>query len=129
MIAGRFCNGLPSPWLPFQKTYGAQNVYWKATSFEHIVKYPEVLRGATQLEISGILGQGWTAGTYGSAGTGWKLTNGDLSVFYHPGNGIHGGSYYGFSSGLTGKTKLVGSDYIYFLDDAAKIIFLEQGIH
>ncbi len=106
----------------FQETYGAQNVTWKATSFEHILKYPEILYGASQAEVAKILGEGWTVGTYGSAGVGWKFTKGDLSVFYHPGGGIHGGSYYGFSSGITGKVKVVGDGYIPTIDDNATVI-------
>ena len=49
---------------------------------------------------------------------------GDLSVFYHPGNGVHVGQYYGFSSGLTGKTKVVSAAYVATIDDSANIIFL-----
>jgi hypothetical protein len=106
----------------FKQTYGADNVTWKANSFEHIVRNPEVLYGATQAEISNILGSGWTEGTYGSAGTGWKYTNGDLSVFYHPGGGVHGGSYHGFSSGVTGKVKVVGEGYMPTATDGATVI-------
>lgn len=36
--------------------------------------------------------------------------------------GIHKGSYYGFSSGDTGKVKIVGKDYIDFSKDKATII-------
>ncbi|WP_396442383.1 hypothetical protein [Listeria monocytogenes] len=43
-------------------------------------------------------------------------------VFYHPGEGIRKGSYYGFSSGDTGKVKIVGKDYIDFSKDKATII-------
>ena len=42
-----------------------------------------------------VLGNDWTRGVYGSNGGGWKLMNGDISIFYHPGGGKHGGSYYG----------------------------------
>ncbi|MBO0468770.1 hypothetical protein JZO73_14805 [Enterococcus plantarum] len=70
-----------------------------------------------------MLGEGWTEASYGSAGNGWKFTNdGDGMVFYHPGDGIHGGSYYGFSTGDTGKVKIVGDDYINFSNDKATII-------
>ncbi|MBC1647985.1 hypothetical protein HB935_11920 [Listeria welshimeri] len=70
-----------------------------------------------------MLGEGWTEASYGSAGAGWKFTNdGDGMVFYHPGDGIHGGSYYGFSTGDTGKVKIVGEDYIDFSNDKATII-------
>ncbi|EAH3390419.1 CRISPR-associated protein Csm4, partial [Listeria monocytogenes] len=34
----------------------------------------------------------------------------------------HKGSYYGFSSGDTGKVKIVGKDYIDFSKDKATII-------
>lgn len=33
----------------------------------------------------------------------WLLMKGDISIFYHSGGGKHGGSYYGISSGTTGK--------------------------
>ena len=51
-----------------------------------------------------------------------EISQGDLSVFFHPGGGVHGGAYYGFSSGLTGKVKVVGSGYIPTFDDSARII-------
>ena len=73
-------------------------------------------------EVEAILGDGWVEGTYGSAGNGWKFTKGDQSIFYHPGGGRHGGSYYGYSSAATGKTKIVGSDYIPIPGDKATII-------
>ncbi|KRF27675.1 hypothetical protein ASG93_29275 [Paenibacillus sp. Soil787] len=72
--------------------------------------------------LLGALGDGWTRGTYGSAGTGWKFTSGDKSVFYHPGGGVHEGSYYGFASGQTGRVKVVGSDNKPLPDDGATII-------
>lgn len=68
------------------------------------------------------MGEGWTAGTYGSAGEGWKFTNGDKSVFYHPGGGRQGGSYYGFSNASDGKVKLVDDQYIYTPNDKATVI-------
>lgn len=109
----------------FQETYGTENVAWKATSFEHIVKNPEVLFGSTQTEIAQLLGDGWTAGTYGTNGLGWSFSKGDLQVYYHPGGGIHGGQYYGFKSGLTGKVKLIWDlNYIPTFDDKAIIVYL-----
>lgn len=107
----------------FKEKYGAENVQWKANSFSEIVVHPERLYGATKSEVKAMLGEGWVEDTYGSAGGGWKFINtGDGSVFYHPGGGIHSGSYYGFSSGDTGKIKIVGNDYINFLNDKATII-------
>lgn len=47
---------------------------------------------------------------------------GDISIFYHPCGGVHGGSYYGFSSGITGKVKIVESGYIHSADDGATVI-------
>ena len=50
--------------------------------------------------------------------------NGDVSVFYHPGGGKHGGAYYGISSGSTGKIKVVSPDtYIPLPGDKATIIY------
>ncbi|WP_271006925.1 T7SS effector LXG polymorphic toxin [Listeria seeligeri] len=107
----------------FKEKYGAKNVQWKPTSFDDIVANPERLYGSTKKEISKMLGEGWKEGTYGSTGKGWKFTNeGDGMVFYHPGEGIHSGSYYGFSTGDTGKVKIVGENYIDFSSDKATII-------
>lgn len=107
----------------FQNIYGVENVQWKPASLEDIISSPKRLYGSTKNEIKSILGEGWTEATYGSAGNGWKFTNdGDGMVFYHPGDGIHGGSYYGFSTGDTGKVKIVGEDYIDFSNDKATII-------
>lgn len=41
-------------------------------------------------EVGKILGEGWSAGTYGSKGTGWKFMKGHLMVYYHEADGIHG---------------------------------------
>ena len=109
----------------FQATYGAENVKWKARSFEHIIENPQTLYGSTQSEIAQILGDGWTADSYGNSGTGWKFINDahpDLMVFYHNADGVHGGAYYGFSSGSTGTVKLVGDDYIPLPGDNAIIL-------
>lgn len=109
----------------FKEKYGAGNVQWKPNSIEDLISSPERLYGSTKNEIKSILGEGWTESTYGSAGNGWKFTNdGDGMVFYHPGDGIHGGPYYGFSTGDTGKVKIVGEDYIDFSNDKATIIKL-----
>ncbi|MGX7264553.1 hypothetical protein [Enterococcus crotali] len=107
----------------FKDKYGAGKVNWKPNSLEDIISNPERLYGSTKNEIKSILGEGWTEASYGSAGTGWKFTNdGDGMVFYHPGDGIHGGSYYGFSTGDTDKVKIVGEDYIDFSNDKATFI-------
>lgn len=74
-------------------------------SFDDIASNPKSLWGKSSDEVAEILGSGWTKGTYGSNGLGWKFTKGDQSVFYHAGGGIHAGSYYGFSSGSYGKIK------------------------
>jgi RHS repeat-associated protein len=93
-------------------------------SFVDIVANPKALWGKSADEVGSILGEGWTPGTYASSKTGWKFTNANdgQSVFYHPGGGRHGGSYYGFSSGTLGKTKIVGTDYIPLKGDKATII-------
>ena len=91
-------------------------------SFEDIVRNPKLLWGKSQQEMEQILGKGWTGGKYGNTGEGWKFTKGDKSVFYHNG-GRHQGPYYGFSSGKTGKVKVVGKGYVPSLDDKSTIIY------
>ena len=108
----------------FNEKYGKGSVTWKPTSFEDILQNPERLYGSTQEEIANILGDGWIQGNYGVTGTGWKFTNGDGMVFYHSG-GRHGGSYYGFSTGATGKVKIVGEDYIPLPGDKATVIYFK----
>ncbi len=90
-------------------------------SFEDIVKNPGALYGKSADEVAAILGEGWTKGKYGVTGTGWKFTKGDKVVFYHEG-GRHVGPYYGYSSGTTGKVKIVGPGYKPLPGDKAKII-------
>ncbi|WP_412679447.1 RHS repeat domain-containing protein [Brevibacillus fortis] len=113
-------------WNKYYKSkYGSGNVGWvtELKTYDNIVSNPKALWGKSADDVGKILGKGWTKGTYGSAGTGWKFTNGDKSVFYHPGGGVHGGSYIGFSSGQTGKVKVVGSDYKSLSGDKAIIIY------
>jgi len=104
--------------------FGSRIGSGKATSpasFDDIVANPKSLMGKSADEIGSILGEGWQKGAYGSKKTGWKFTKDDGSVFYHPGGGRHGGSYYGFSNGKLGKNKVVGSDYIPLKGDKATI--------
>ncbi|MEJ8548091.1 RHS repeat-associated core domain-containing protein [Brevibacillus borstelensis] len=113
-------------WNEYYKSkYGNGNVEWvtQLKSYDDIVSNPKALWGKSADEVGKALGAGWTKGKYGSAGTGWKFTNGDKSVFYHPGEGVHVGSYVGFSSGQTGKVKVVGSDYKPLPGDKAIIIY------
>jgi len=93
-------------------------------SFDDVVANPKALWGKSADEVGSMLGEGWTKGAYGSSKTGWKFTRATdgQSIFYHPGGGRHGGSYYGFSSGTLGKTKIVGPDYIPLKGDKATII-------
>lgn len=91
-------------------------------SFDDVVANPKALWGMSVDDVGSMLGEGWTQGVYGSKGTGWKFTKGDQSIFYHPGGGRHGGSYYSFSSGKLGKNKIVGPDYKPLLGDKATII-------
>ena len=93
---------------------------------EDIAKNPQILYGKSKEDISNILGDEWKEGTYGSKKTGWKFIKDDKSVFYHTGGGLHKGSYYGYSSGTTGKVKIVGDDYIPTPDDKATIIHVKQ---
>ncbi|MBC1379908.1 hypothetical protein HB840_15455 [Listeria innocua] len=75
-----------------------------------------------------MLGEGWKEETYGRNGLGWKYTNeGDGMVFYHAGGGVHKSSYYGYSTGPTGKVKIIKSSYGYIptLDDTGKIITID----
>ena len=105
-----FNNEIPrsgAEWNEYLKgKYGADNVRWNINSVDDIFSDPTRLKGYTVDELQTILGNDWTRGVYGSNGGGWKLMNGDISIFYHPGGGKHGGSYYGISSGATGKIKV-----------------------
>lgn len=73
------------------------------------------------VEIAEVLGEGWIRGTYGSDGQGWKFIEKahlDNMIFCHNGEGEHVGSYYGISSGATGRIKVVDSDtYIICSED------------
>jgi len=91
-------------------------------SVDDIVRNPQSLYGKSKADIANILDNSWTEGTYGSAGTGWKFTKGDQSIFYHPAGGLHGASYYGYSSGATGRIKIVSPEYIPLPGDKATII-------
>ncbi|MCJ8014872.1 hypothetical protein MUG84_24615, partial [Paenibacillus sp. KQZ6P-2] len=108
----------------YKRKYGDGNVTWvsELKSYDDILSNPKALWGKSADEVGRILGEGWKRGTYGSAGTGWKFTNGDKSVFYHPGGGVHNGSYIGFSSGQTGKVKVVGLDYKPLPSDKSTVI-------
>ena len=107
-----------------KEKYGADNVHWKISSVDDIFSDPTRLKGYTADELQKILGNDWTRGIYGSSGGGWKLMKGDISVFYHPGGGKHGGSYYGISSSGTGKIKVVNPEtYIPLKGDKATIIY------
>lgn len=123
-----FDNEIPrsgSEWNEYLKgKYGADNVHWNINSVDDIFSDPTRLKGYTVDELQKVLGNDWTRGVYGSNGGGWKLMNGDISIFYHPGGGKHGGSYYGISSGATGKMKVVNPEtYIPLKGDKATIIY------
>ncbi|MBF2442458.1 LXG domain-containing protein [Listeria innocua] len=112
----------------FKEKYGAGNVQWKPSSFEDIIINPERLYGSTKKEVRQMLGEGWREDSYGRNGLGWKFTNeGDGMVFYHAGGGVHKSSYYGYSTGPTGKVKIIKSSdgYIPTLDDTGKIITID----
>ena len=123
-----FNNEIPrsgAEWNEYLKgKYGADNVRWNINSVYDIFSAPTRLKGYTVDELQTILGNDWTRGVYGSNGGGWKLMNGDISIFYHPGGGKHGGSYYGISSGATGKIKVVNPEtYIPLKGDKATVIY------
>lgn len=123
-----FDNEIPrsgADWNEYLKgKYGADNVHWNINSVDDIFSDPTRLKGYTADELQTILGNDWTRGVYGSNGGGWKLMNGDISIFYHPGGGKHGGSYYGISSGATGKIKVVNPEtYIPLKGDKATVIY------
>ena len=123
-----FNNEIPrsgAEWNEYLKgKYGADNVRWNINSVDDIFSDPTRLKGYTVDELQNILGNDWTRGVYGSNGGGWKLMNGDISIFYHPGGGKHGGSYYGISSGATGKIKVVNPEtYIPLKGDKATVIY------
>jgi hypothetical protein len=92
-------------------------------SFESIVANPKSLWGKSPTEVENILGEGWTKGVYGSNGQGWKFIKGDKSVFYNASSSAHGGAeYYGFSSEVLGKNKIVDpATYLPRAGDKAKI--------
>ena len=90
--------------------------------FGEFVDNPQSLWGKTVTDLEEILGGDWKRGTYGSSKTGWKFTNGDKMIAYHPGGGKHVGSYYKLSSGQIGKIKIVGPDYVRLPGDKARII-------
>lgn len=51
-----------------------------------MIKKPQTLYGSIQSEIAQILGEGWTANSYGNSRTGWKFINDkypNLRVFYY----------------------------------------------
>ena len=123
-----FNNEIPrsgAEWNEYLKgKYGADNVRWNINSVDDIFSDPTRLKGYTVDELQTILGNDWTRGVYGSNGGEWKLMNGDISIFYHPGGGKHGGSYYGISSGATGKIKVVNPEtYIPLKGDKATVIY------
>ena len=123
-----FNNEIPrsgAEWNEYLKgKYGADNVRWNINSVDDIFSDPTRLKGYTVDELQTILGNDWTRGVYGSNGGGWKLMNGDISIFYHPGGGKHGGPYYGISSGATGKIKVVNPEtYIPLKGDKATVIY------
>jgi hypothetical protein len=120
-------------WVGGKMLKGGKYLYrlWKPAkviikSFDDLVAHPKMLWGKTADQVGEILGEGWKRGAYGSKGTGWKFTKGDQSIFFHPGGGVHKGSYYGYSSGRLGKVKIVGKDYVPTVDDKAKIIPLSN---
>lgn len=90
-------------------------------SFNDIIANARNLYGKSANEVAKILGEGWTRGNYGKTGTGWKFTKGDKIVFYHEG-GRHVGPYYGYSSAMTGRVKIVGPGYEPLPGDKAIII-------
>ena len=90
-------------------------------SFDDIVRNPTALYGKSADEVAAILGEGWKRASYGKTGIGWKFIKDDKMVFYHEG-GRHGGRYYGFSSGKTGKVKIVSPAYRPLPGDKATIL-------
>ncbi|WP_083244366.1 T7SS effector LXG polymorphic toxin [Enterococcus ureilyticus] len=106
----------------FKDKYGAGNVQWKPNSFEDIITNPQRLYGCTPNEIKSMLGDGWSFKSYGSNGLGWEFYSSEGRIFYHAGGGIHGGSYYGYATGPTGRVKIVDDMYIRTFDDKATII-------
>jgi len=92
-------------------------------SFDDIVKNPASLWGMSPEKVAAILGPGWTRDVYARTGSGWRFTKGDKTVFYHVG-GLHKGQYWGYTSGVTGKVKIVGCDYVATPGDKATILHI-----
>ncbi|SHM19159.1 RHS repeat-associated core domain-containing protein, partial [Chryseobacterium contaminans] len=103
---------------------GVQVTNPTSSGFAGVVNNSRALWGTTQQQMASHLGEGWTSGSYGSNGMGWKLTNGDKSVFYNQSSSAHGGAeYWGFSSAELGKTKIINpSTYLPRVGDKATII-------
>lgn len=77
-------------------------------------------------EVGKILGEGWSAGTYGSKGTGWKFMKGHLMVYYHAADGIHEEAYYWVMKANTQSIKIVDNNYKLLLNDKALIINIDK---
>ena len=93
-------------------------------SFENILANPKLILGKTADEEGKVLGDGWEKLPLRN-GEGWKFIqkNGDGLVSFTTGNSHHPNStYYKMSSGKSGKTKVVGKEYVPTKDDKAKII-------
>jgi len=86
----------------------------KITSINDIIANPDLLIGHSKADVAALLDETWTEGVYG--GSGWKFVKDDQSIFYHPGGGIHVGSYYGCSSAQQGKHKFVSRDTYHPID-------------
>lgn len=107
-----------------KEKYGAGNVHRNISSDDNIFSDPVRLKVYTVDELQTILGNEWARGVYGSNGGGWKLMEGGISIFYHQDGGKHGDSYYGITSGTTGKIKVVNQEtYIPLKGDKVTIIY------
>ncbi|MDE6357098.1 MAG: hypothetical protein K2L15_00745 [Eubacteriales bacterium] len=74
-------------------------------------------------ETQNILNENCILDNYSSSGKGCKFNSNDGMIYYHLGGGRHFGSYYGFSTGKTGKVKIVSNEYIPTPDNKATVIY------
>jgi|GEM_PF-827756 len=98
---------------------------WHPNSFQSLLKNPRSIWGLSEKEVEKILGKGWKRSNLNS-GDGWKFTQekGDGFVSYTIGNSHHPNStYYKINNGSSGKTKVVGENYVPTKNDKSRIIY------
>ena len=101
---------------PQQGISGTQTIR-NVNHLDDILRNPNILRNSTPQEVHRFLqsnghnvvplGKGSTAGIPYSQGGGFRVNwGGDRILQYHPGGGVHSGSYWKISSGPTGSIRI-----------------------